>query len=248
MRRLVVTALTLCGLATAAAAQPPQGMDQPPKNLKVLPKDMPVRALRDTMASFTRALGVRCTYCHVGKEGEPLTTYDFASDEKTEKLKAREMLRMVAAINGEHLPKVPQRKTPAIAVSCMTCHRGLAEPRTLQQVLLSAYEIGGIDSAEARYRALRTQYLGRAAYDFGEATLADVAAALRAQNRLPDAVRLHVLNTQMLPTSAFAFRQAAGAQLAAGDTVAARASLEKALGLNANDQQARRMLDGLKPK
>ena len=246
MRRPVVLALSLCGLATAAAAQPPQGMDQPPKNLKVLPMDMPVRALRDTMASFTRALGVRCTYCHVGTEGEPLTTYDFATDEKPEKLKAREMLRMVAAINGEHLPKVPQRKS--IAVSCMTCHRGLAEPRPLQQVLLSAYERGGIDSTEARYRALRTQYLGRAAYDFGEATLADVAATLRARDRLPDAVRLHLLNTQMLPTSAFAFRQAAGAQLAAGDTAGARASLEKALGLDATDPQARRMLDALKPK
>ncbi|GLC23630.1 c-type cytochrome [Roseisolibacter agri] len=246
MRRLVVTALAICGLATAAMAQPPQAPEQKPKNLKVLPADMPMRAVRDTMASFTRALGVRCTYCHVGREGDPPNTYDFASDEKVEKLKAREMLRMVAAINGEHLSKVPQRKS--IAVSCMTCHRGLAEPRPLQQVLLSAYEAGGIDSAEARYRTLRTQYLGRAAYDFGETTLADVAAALRAQNRLPDAVRLHMLNTQMLPTSAFAFRQAAGAQLAAGDTAGARASLEKALGLNANDQQARRMLDALKPK
>jgi hypothetical protein len=43
----------------------------------VLPADMAVRALIDTMAGFTRASGVRYTYCHVGNEGEPLTSYDF---------------------------------------------------------------------------------------------------------------------------------------------------------------------------
>jgi hypothetical protein len=255
MRRLVVSSFALLALATAAGAQPPQAppaggapaQEQRPKNLKVLPADMPMRAVRDTMTAFTRALGVRCTYCHVGVEGQPGTN-DFASDDKVQKEKTREMMRMVAAINGQHLPRVPERRTPAIPVTCMTCHRGLAEPRPLQQVLLSAYESGGIDSAEARYRALRTQYFGRAAYDFGEATLADVAAALRARNRLPDAVRLHLLNTQMTPTSAFAFRAAATAQLAAGDTAAARANLEKALSLNPDDQQARRALDALKPR
>ncbi|MGZ8377403.1 MAG: c-type cytochrome [Gemmatirosa sp.] len=256
MRRSVVSTLALLALATAAGAQPPQGppaggppaQEQRPKNLKVLPADMPMRAVRDTMTAFTRALGVRCTYCHVGTEGQPLATYDFASDEKTAKQKAREMMRMAATINGEHLPRVPERRTPPIAVTCMTCHRGLAEPRPLQQVLLSAYETGGIDSTEARYRALRTQYFGRAAYDFGETTLAEVAAALRARNRLPDAVRLHLLNTQMTPTSGFAFRQAATAQLAAGDTAGARTSLEKALSLSPDDQQARRALDALRPR
>ena len=33
------------------------------------------------MPGFTRALGVRCSYCHVGEEGESLSTYDFASDD-----------------------------------------------------------------------------------------------------------------------------------------------------------------------
>lgn len=207
-----------------------------------------MRAVRDTMSTYTRALGVRCTYCHVGTEGEPQSTYDFASDEKPAKAKAREMMRMVTAINGEHLARLPERRTPAIAVSCMTCHRGIAEPRPLQQVVLAAYDAGGIDSAEARYRALRTQYLGRAAYDFGDAPLADVAAALRARDRLTDAVRLHLLNTQLSPTSAFAFRSAAGAQLAAGDTAGARASLARALSLSPNDQQARRALDAITPR
>jgi len=47
----------------------------------------------------------------------------------------------------------------------------------------------------------------------------------------------------MSPNSAFAFSQAAGAQLAAGDTAAAVRSLQKALSINPNDRQAKGMLD-----
>src|SRR5690242_15627824 len=101
MRRLSIV-LTL--LATVLATRVAQAQFPPQKlqNLKVFPKDIPVRALLDTMGSFTRALGVRCTYCHVGEEGQPLSTFDFASDDKPTKNKAREMLRMVGAINGDY--------------------------------------------------------------------------------------------------------------------------------------------------
>jgi hypothetical protein len=239
---LATTVATAVVPSLAAAQFPPERTT----NLKVLPADIPVRALIDTMARFTRALGVRCTYCHVGREGEPLETYDFASDEKPEKLKAREMLRMTAAINGEHLAKLASRREPRVVVTCATCHRGVTEPRPLQQRLLTAYDAAGADSAEALYRALRQRYYGSAAYDFGEVPLADVAAAMRARGRLADAVRFYLLNTGFSPTSGFAFRQAAEAQLAAGDTAGATASLERALAINANDQQARRALDGLR--
>jgi hypothetical protein len=56
------------------------------------------------MRYFTRALGVRCEYCHVsGKEPNDLAAYDFKSDEKPTKVKARTMLKMAAAINKDHL-------------------------------------------------------------------------------------------------------------------------------------------------
>ena len=244
MRRLAIP-LAIAALAGPAAAQgtfPPQRLE----NLKVLPKDIAVRALIDTMAGFTRALGVRCTYCHVGTEGEPLASYDFKADEKPEKEKARVMLRMVAAINGDHLTKLATRREPAVAVACATCHRGVAVPRTLQQMLLTAYDAGGADSAESTYNALRERYYGRAAYDFGEVALADVGAALRQRGRMADALRFYLPNTRMVPTSGFAFRMAADAQLAAGDTAAARTSLERALEIAPNDPQARRVLDTLK--
>ena len=52
------------------------------------------------MRNFTSALGVRCQFCHVGQEGQPLAPFDFASDQKRNKLVARQMLRMVAEINA----------------------------------------------------------------------------------------------------------------------------------------------------
>jgi hypothetical protein len=255
MRRLAAAVLALCALASAAVAQPPQpppggapgaapAAEQKPKNLKVLPADMPMRAVRDTMSTWARALGVRCTHCHVGTEGQP-QTMNFAADDKPEKDKAREMVRMVSAINADYLAKLTARRSPRIVVGCATCHRGLAEPRPLQQVVLAAYDAGGVDSATARYRALREQYYGRAAYDFGDVPLADVATTLRARNQLADAVKMHRLNTELSPNSAFAFRQAATALLASGDTAAAVSSLEKVLTLMPNDTAARRLLDML---
>jgi tetratricopeptide (TPR) repeat protein len=41
-------------------------------NLQVLPKDLGKRELLETMKNFTRALGVRCQFCHIGEEGKPL--------------------------------------------------------------------------------------------------------------------------------------------------------------------------------
>jgi hypothetical protein len=207
---------------------------------------MSVRALVDTMAGFTRALGVRCTYCHLGREGEPLSTYDFRSDEKPEKVKAREMIRMVAAINADHLGHLDGRREPAIVVTCATCHRGVTEPRPLQQVLLVAYDRLGADSAEATYRRLRQRYYGAAAYDFGEVPLADVATALRRRGSTADALRFNMINTEFAPNSGFAHRQAAEGHLAVGDTSAAITSLERALAIDANDRQARQRLSALR--
>ncbi len=242
MRRLSLLSLAIVLAATPAVAFA-QFPPEKTKNLKVLSPDMPIRTLIDTMASFTRALGVRCTYCHVGRETDPLSSYDFVSDEKAEKLKAREMLRMLGAINGEHLPKVVARRDPPINVTCATCHRGVAQPRSLQQVLLIAYDAAGADSLEGAYRALRQRYYGSAAYDFGEVALVDVANDIRARKNLPDALRIYQLNTQFSPTSTFALRSLAGGQLAAGDTAGAVASFQRALAINPNDSQSKAAID-----
>jgi len=241
----VLAVLTSAALAAPAHAQWPVTRL---KNVKVLPADISVTALVDTMKAFTRALGVRCTYCHVGKEGEPLSTYDFASDQLATKAKAREMLRMVAAINGEYLTKLAVRREPPIGVQCATCHRGVAQPRTLQQMMLIAYDAGGVDSLDHAYRALRKRYYGSAAYDFGEVPLSDVADALSLRNLRPDAVRVHLLNVEMSPTSTFAHWMAGAAQLSAGDTAGAITSLRKAVTLNPQNQGALGLLQQLGQK
>ena len=127
-KRLLAAAIPMALAATVAGVAPASAQEQKPKNLKVLPPDTDIRAVRETMANFTRALGVRCTYCHVGTDGQP-QTMNYAVDEKPEKEKAREMMRMVGAINGEYLAKLASRKSPKINVGCATCHHGVTEPR-----------------------------------------------------------------------------------------------------------------------
>src|SRR5690348_5152282 len=131
---------------------------------------------------------------------------------------------MVEAINGTHLASLPSRREPAITVSCMTCHRGVTQPRSLQSVILAAYQAPGADSAEATYRSLRARFYGRATYDFGEVTLSDVADAATAAGKPQDAIRFNKLNEELLPTSGFAFRQLGFSYLAVKDSVNALAA------------------------
>jgi len=178
------------------------------QNLKVFPKDVDPRVLRATMSQFTRALGVRCSHCHVGGEdGQPHRREDFPRDDKPTKEKARAMMRMTRDLNEKYLAALDTRSHPPVQVQCFTCHRGVAQPRTLQETLQLAYATGGLDSARTRYTFLRDRYYGRAAYDFGEVPLADVAAALRDSGHVADAASLMDLNVQWNPNSAFAKRQ-----------------------------------------
>ena len=204
MRSALVGCVLVVGLVTPGAAQfPPDSF----VNLQVLAPDTKWNDLIPVMAGFTRALGVRCTFCHVGEEGQPLAAYDFPSDEKVTKRKAREMLRMVQAINGAFIANLEGRKDPEIVVECATCHRGTNEPRMLQDVLRHAYAAGGLDSTIAIYRALKERYFGRFTYDFSEVPLADVAGELSGEGAYGDAEALFALNVEEHPESPFAKRQ-----------------------------------------
>lgn len=83
-------------------------------NLKVLPKDIEPEKLRGMMSGFTRALGVRCIYCHVGQEGQPFKNGDFALDDKPTKLKARVMIQMMQDLNEKYLPSLATRSAPVV--------------------------------------------------------------------------------------------------------------------------------------
>ena len=115
--------------AQTAAPPAPANFAMPPfKSLKVLPKTIARADLLNTMKTFSQSLGVRCTFCHVGEEGKPLSTFDFASDAKDKKKTARAMLAMVTMLNSKVLPDATG--LPDAKITCYTCHRGSTKPLT----------------------------------------------------------------------------------------------------------------------
>lgn len=250
-RRLVV--LTIASLTTVAAPLAAQGggppqQQGPPKNLQVLPKDMPRGQVVQIMRGVAGALGVRCDYCHVEGPDKTFQTMDFASDEKDTKKTAREMMKMAMDINTKYLTGAMGRTlTERSQVRCVTCHHGVAKPRTLQSEVATAYENGGADSAVAKYRALRERYYGRAAYDFGEMSLVEVADELgRKPDQRRDALKMLQMNLEFYPKSALTFTAMANGSLQMGDTAAAIAAYQKAVEIDPENPMAKRMLGILK--
>ena len=117
------------GQAPAAGGQragaPPA---EPPKNLQVLPKDIPRQQLLQRMQAFSQGLGVQCGYCHVF-EGANNPANDMASDVKTPKLVARVMIQMTDEINQKLAGNIKKPANEITSVGCMTCHRGEAIPK-----------------------------------------------------------------------------------------------------------------------
>jgi tetratricopeptide (TPR) repeat protein len=239
--------------ASAADAQLPAK----PENLQVLPKDMPTDSVVPIMRGFTFALGVRCTFCHVEREpaagaapapggggGGPFQNFDFKLDDKDHKKAARVMLRMVDSINTVMLPKIPNRDDPPTNVTCMTCHRGLSKPSTIEAVLLRTTARSGVDSAIVRYRSLRNDMaLGR--YDFGEQPVMEVAQQMIRQQKYDDAIKLLQMNQEFYPNSVSIDFQLAEAYIAKGDKDAGIARLRAVLTKNPNDRRARQRLQQL---
>jgi photosynthetic reaction center cytochrome c subunit len=103
----------------AAAAPTEKTVEQAKKNIKVL-NGLPDSQLIPVMNFMSASLGQRCVYCHVNKDGK----WDFVSDEKPEKNTAREMIKMVLAVNKDTFRGNTE-------VSCYTCHRGRTNPASV---------------------------------------------------------------------------------------------------------------------
>ena len=113
--RFVLMAL-LVWLPLWAQEAPPKKQEPPaPTNLKLL-KVSSGAEVRQIMRTFTVGLGVQCSYCHAAGG-------NYASDENPKKETARHMIQMMQKINAEFADG-------KMHVSCYTCHRGEAEPKT----------------------------------------------------------------------------------------------------------------------
>jgi tetratricopeptide (TPR) repeat protein len=175
-----------------------------PKNLTVLPDDISPTDLSKTMRGFALGLGVRCTTCHVGEEGKPLSTYDFATDDKPMKEKARLMLQMVDQINQIYVPKLSQadkKHEDRVKVRCVSCHRGQPKPLLIEDVLNQALATGKANAAIDKYSELREKYYGSHTYDFGISVLPSFSDNLLKQGFNKDALALMELNQSYYPDS-----------------------------------------------
>ncbi len=230
--------LALLTTATTAAAQTPGKF--PPDSLvntQVIPHATPVNQVIGTMRNFTSNLGVRCQFCHEGEEGQPLTSFNFASDAKRTKLVARQMMRMVADIN-RRLDSLPGRTTPGLMVTCGTCHRGVSRPIPLSALLTDVAQTSGADSAIAAYKALRQRYYGGDAYDFTEPSLNIAAFRLGRANKFDEALRLLGLNGELFPNSSGMEVFRGNIQLMRGDTTAAAAAFREAIKRDPKNEEA----------
>jgi tetratricopeptide (TPR) repeat protein len=228
--------------AAAAAVRPARAQDswrwpEKPQNIQVLPKDITGAKLSPIMRGFTRSLGVRCTYCHVGEEGKPLSSYDFVSDANPNKDRAREMYRMLGSVNA-HLGKMTPSGDKKVNMWCHTCHQGRSRPLTLEEDLGEVYRKSGIDAAIARYRTVKEKHFGRGGYDFGERSLQNFGNELLEQGKQNDAIAVFRLNTSEWPQSTTAFYGLAEAYAKAGKPVQAEIYYRKAVELDPQNIEA----------
>lgn len=241
MRAAVMIVLNGIVLTSAGYTQIPQTFE----NLQVLPKDIPRAELIQVMRGFASDLGVRCQYCHVvppGANANTLQGMDFKSDDKVEKKKAREMIKMVRTINSTLLTSVPARSNPPVNVQCYTCHRLSPVPKTLERVLAETLEKEGIDSTIARYRQLRERTLVQGRYNFADYVLNNFAQDRAAAGKPAEAMRLLELNQEFYPQAGNIDFLIGEIHRTRGEKDLAIARYRKALEKTPDHQQAARRL------
>ncbi len=127
LRTLALTLGTLATLGTAgtfgtliAQAPTPTVVESP--NVTVL-TGLFAQQFQEEMNFMVQALGVSCNTCHARG--------NFASEEKPEKLKARQMLEMTRAINKQFFPDYTPKEGESVLgkITCYTCHKGESVPK-----------------------------------------------------------------------------------------------------------------------
>jgi len=225
------------GVAGTATVAPPPPMT----NLQIFAKDTGRPQVVAVMQQFTQALGVRCEYCHVD---DPGTKVDMASDEKQTKKTARAMMLMSRDINMKIPEATGKPADAATRVACVTCHRGVAIPKQLADILTETASAKGTPAAIAEYKDLRGRYYGGMAYDFSENGLLNLVQ--RPGVKTEDAIAWLQLNLEYYPKSARTYLIMSLVHQRANDHDAAVKDVEKAIELDPSNPQAKQALQRLK--
>lgn len=117
---LLGLAMLIFSQAAFAQAPTPAVVESP--NVKVL-TGLYAQQFQEEMNLIVQGLGVTCNTCHVRG--------NFASEEKPEKLKARQMLEMTKALNKQYFADYKPKEGESVLgrVTCYTCHKGEATPK-----------------------------------------------------------------------------------------------------------------------
>lgn len=199
-----VKATALCVALALVSANAPAQEGREFSNLQVLSKDSTRDDITHAMLENLRGLGLPrrqsqgCLFCHVGDAETPSSTWDYASDDKLEKRKAREMMAMTANIN-RRIAGLEARVAPDLEVTCYTCHAGRTDPRPLPELLMDSYEAGGVQELVNRYKELRDRYYRADAYDFRPAVLSALAIQLADAEEFGDALVVADTNAGFFP-------------------------------------------------
>ena len=194
------------------------------------------------MQEIAQSLGVECEYCHSAPRG--------SGQPEPRKDIARAMLAMTRDINAKVQAAVGNVATgkaasEATEVKCVTCHRGVAIPKQLSEIITRTLAKDGAEAAVAQYRELRSRYYGHQAYDFGEDTLIGIAE--RFSNARPDdSIALMKLNLEFYPKSARSLQAIAFAYTRKLDDRTAISYLEDALKIEPENGIIQGQLEQLK--
>ena len=241
--RILFLATVLLLAGASSTAQVPDEFT----NLEIFPRDIGKRELIGAMKEFSSALGVKCHHCHEMKTPGDFDSIDWASEALPAKEKTRGMMRLVGQLNGDLVPRAVGG--PAHKVQCVTCHRGLTDPRSIDLVLLETMEKEGNRAGIEHYKELRAEYYGSGSYDFGPVVVLDMATTL-VENRgdAETALEFLELNVKHHPDHAYSYMMMAQIQMMTGDKQGAIANTERALEIEPDNTQAARMLQQLQPE
>ncbi len=158
--------------AVTQISQQEKTVEQVRKNIQVL-KGLPDSQLFPVMNFIGDALGVHCDYCHVIQGVDPKTGRDiwlYERDDKPQKIRAREMIKMVLDINKTSFGGDQK-------ITCYSCHRGTTRvervvplppvdftlpkterkgpvPLSVEQILSNYFKAVGVQDNEAKVKTI----------------------------------------------------------------------------------------------